>query len=78
MKPMRAAKKSDNLNKNYPILGFRISKNERDLFLKEFEMVLELLRDQPEYRRLNLKKNAVFLRALEIGIEQIKKKKALG
>jgi hypothetical protein len=59
-------------------LGFRIAKAERDDFLKEFENTLELLRGQPEYRRLNLKKNAVFLRALEIGLEQIKKRKSLG
>ncbi len=71
-------KKSDNINGNYPVLGFRVTKDERDLTLKEFENVLNLLRDQPEYRRLNLKKNAVFLRALEIGLEQIRRKKSLG
>lgn len=75
---MGIRKKSQDINGNYPILGFRITKNERDDFLEEFDQVLELLRQQPEYRRLNLKKNAVFLRALEIGIEQIKKRKTLG
>jgi hypothetical protein len=75
---MRSRKKSNDINGNYPILGFRIAKAERDDFLTEFENTLELLRDQPEYRRLNLKKNAVFLRALEIGLEQIKKRKSLG
>lgn len=75
---MAVAKKSDDINGNYPLLGFRVTKSERDLLLKQFEDALNLLRGQPEYRRLNLKKNAVFLRALEIGIEQIKKKKSLG
>lgn len=71
-------KKSDDINGNYPLLGFRVTKDEKALVLKEFEGALSLLRTQPEYRRLNLKKNAVFLRALEIGIEQIKKRKSLG
>lgn len=75
---MSAPKKSQDINGNYPILGFRIGKAERDDFLDEFENILELLRTQPEYRRINLKKNAVFLRALEIGLEQIKKRKSLG
>jgi len=75
---MGIRKKSNDINGNYPILGFRIAKAERDEFLNEFESVLELLHNQPEYRRINLKKNAVFLRALEIGIEQIKKRKSLG
>lgn len=75
---MGIRKKSNDINANYPILGYRITKDERDDFLSEFDAVLELLRSQPEYRRLNLKKNAVFLRALEIGIEQIKKRKSLG
>lgn len=75
---MAIVKKSDDINGNYPLLGFRVTKNEKDLVLKEFEKAIDLLRAQPEYRRLNLKKNAVFLRALEIGIEQIKKKKSLG
>lgn len=75
---MGIRKKSKDINGNYPILGFRITKDERDAFLAEFETTLELLRNQPEYRRINLKKNAVFLRALEIGIEQIKKRKSLG
>lgn len=75
---MAASKKSDDINRNYPLLGFRVTKTERDLVLKEFEDAIDLLRDQPQYRRLNLKKNAVFIRALEIGIEQIKKRKSLG
>lgn len=75
---MGIRKKSNDINANYPILGYRITKDERDGFLSEFDAVLELLRSQPEYRRINLKKNAVFLRALEIGIEQIKKRKSLG
>lgn len=75
---MGIRKKSNDINGNYPILGFRIAKAERDDFLNAFESVLELLHNQPEYRRINLKKNAVFLRALEIGIEQIKKRKSLG
>lgn len=75
---MGIRKKSNDINGNYPILGFRVAKVERDDFLNEFESVLELLHNQPEYRRINLKKNAVFLRALEIGIEQIKKRKSLG
>ncbi len=71
-------KKSSDINGNYPILGFRVAKAERDDFLNDFEGALELLRSQPEYRRINLKKNAVFLRALEIGIGEIKKRKSLG
>jgi hypothetical protein len=73
-----ALKKSAKINKNYPVLGFRVSKSERDELLVKFEKLIELLRDQPEYRRLNLKKNAVFLAALEFGIEHIAKKKTLG
>lgn len=75
---MGVQKKSQDINGNYPILGFRVGKTERDDFLDEFEAILEVLRTQPEYRRINLKKNAVFLRALEIGLEQIKKRKSLG
>lgn len=75
---MGIQKKSSDINGNYPILGFRITKDERDAFLGDFESTLEILRGQPEYRRINLKKNAVFLRALEIGIEHIKKRKSLG
>lgn len=75
---MAITRKSDDINGNYPLLGFRVTKSEKDLVLKEFENAINLLRSQPEYRRLNLKKNAVFLRALEIGIEQIKKRKSLG
>ena len=70
-------KKSEAINKNYPVLGFRVAKADRDAFLVEFEQLLSLLRNQPEYRRINLKKNAVFLRALELGIRQLKKKKTL-
>lgn len=75
---MGTRRKSDDINGNFPILGFRIAKDERAVFLAEFEAVLGLLGSQPEYRRVNLKKNAVFLRALEIGIEQIKRRKSLG
>lgn len=75
---MALRKKSNDINGNYPLLGFRVAKTEKSLVLKEFEGVIDLLRDQPEYRCLNLKKNAVFLRALEIGIEHIKKRKSLG
>jgi hypothetical protein len=75
---MKKQKKSDDINGNYPVLGYRVTKDERDAFLKQFDMALETLRSQPEYRRVNLKKNAVFLRALELGIEQIRKKKTLG
>lgn len=75
---MGIRKKSNDINGNYPILGFRVAKTEKDSFLGDFEAVLEILRHQPEYRRINLKKNAVFLRALEIGLEQIKKRKSLG
>lgn len=74
---MGARKKGSDINRNYPILGFRVAKAETEDFLREFETVLELLHEQPEYRRINLKKNAVFLRALEIGLEQIKKRKSL-
>lgn len=73
----KIAKKSSNINANYPILGFRIAKSEKAAILVEFESVLKLLSQQPEYRRINLKKNAVFIRALELGIEQIKKRKSL-
>jgi hypothetical protein len=76
--PMGARRKSDDINGNYPLLGFRVTKDEKDSFIKEFEMALSILSSQPEYRRINLKKNAVFLRALELGLEQIKKKKSLG
>ncbi len=75
---MGTRKKSNDINANYPILGFRIARAEKIDFLDEFETTIELLRNQPEYRRVNLKKNAVFLRALEIGLEQIKKRKSLG
>jgi hypothetical protein len=75
---MGMPKKSNDINGNYPILGFRVTKAERDEFLSDFETALVLLQNQPEYRRINLKKNAVFLRALEIGIDQIKKRKSLG
>lgn len=71
-------KKSEAINKNYPVLGFRVAKADRDDLLVEFEELLSTLRNQPEYRRVNLKKNAVFLRALELGIGQLKKKKTLG
>lgn len=73
-----AVKKSEKINKNYPVLGFRVSRAERDELLGKFEELIELLRGQPEYRRVNLKKNAVFLAALEFGIEHIAKKKSLG
>lgn len=75
---MPTKRKSDDINGNYPILGFRVGRDERDSFAKELELTIDLLRSQPEYRRINLKKNAVFLRALELGIEQIKKRKSLG
>lgn len=75
---MGIRKKSSDINGNYPILGFRVAKAERDDFISDFENALEILRNQPEYRRINLKKNAVFLRALEIGLEQIKKRRSLG
>jgi len=74
---MKTRKKSGDINTNYPILGCRIAKDERTSFLTEFESVMDLLNSQPEYRRIRLKKNAVFLRALEIGLEQIKKRKSL-
>lgn len=75
---MGVRRKSDDINGNYPILGFRVTKGEKDSFIREFEQAIDLLKDQPEYRRINLKKNAVFLRALELGLEQIKKRKSLG
>jgi len=74
---MPIKRKSDDINGNYPILGFRVTKDERDAFIQEFETALNLLNNQPEYRRINLKKNAVFLRALELGLEQIRKRKSL-
>lgn len=70
-------KKSADINANYPMLGYRVAKEEKQSFVSEFESVLTLLKAQPEYRRINLKKNAVFLRALELGLEQIKKRKNL-
>ncbi len=75
---MGTRRKSDDINGNYPILGFRVTKDEKNSFIKEFEQAIEILHNQPEYRRINLKKNAIFLRALELGLEQIKKKKSLG
>ncbi|MGE3760066.1 MAG: hypothetical protein AB7H97_20035 [Pseudobdellovibrionaceae bacterium] len=75
---MAAKKKSNNINKNYPVLGYRVTKAERDEFIARFEALVDLLREQPEYRRINLKKNAVFLAALDFGIEHFTKKKSLG
>jgi hypothetical protein len=75
---MGSPKKSDDINRNYPMLGFRVARSEKNLFTKDFEALLTLLGGLPEYRRVKLKKNAVFIRALEIGLEQIKKKKSLG
>ena len=75
---MESPKKSADINANYPVLGFRVTKDEKDVIMEEFELALELLKRQPEYKRINLKKNAVFLRALELGLEQIKKRKTLG
>lgn len=75
---MSTKRKSDDINRNYPILGFRVSKTDKETFLKDFENALDLLRLQPQYQPIQLKKNAVFLRALELGIEQIKKRKSLG
>lgn len=75
---MGVRRKSDDINGNYPILGFRVTKDEKDSFIKEFELAIDILRAQPEYRRINLKKNAVFLRALELGLNHIKKRKSLG
>lgn len=71
-------KKSDKINKNYPVLGFRVAKADRDDLLGQFDALLALLRTRPEYRHVNLKKNAVFRRALEVGIDHIKKKRTLG
>lgn len=75
---MKTVKKSDKVSKNYPVLGFRVAKAERDELLGQFEDLLNLLRTLPEYRRVNLKKNAVFMRVLEVGIEVLKKKRTLG
>lgn len=75
---MKERKKSSDINGNYPLLGYRIAKDEKEAFLSEFESVLAVLSAQPEYRRMNIKKNAVFLRALELGLELIKKRKSLG
>lgn len=75
---MGKRKKSSDINGNYPVLGFRIAKAEKTAFMVEFNAVLDLLNSQPGYRRVNLKKNAVYLRALEIGLEHIKKRKSLG
>lgn len=72
-----AAKKSDDINKNYPVLGFRVSKADREEVIRKFDELIKRLRNQPEYRRVNLKKNAVFLAALEFGIEHISKKMSL-
>lgn len=74
---MAEGKKSDNINKNYPLVGFRVSKSEKTEILSQFEDLIEVLSNLPEYRRVNLKKNAVFLRALEVGIETLKKRKSL-
>ncbi len=71
-------KKSDNLSKNYPVLGFRVAKSDRDDLIEQFEDLLKILRTMPEYRRVNLKKNAVFMRVLEVGIDHLKKKRTLG
>lgn len=75
---MGIRRKSDNINKNYPVLGFRVGRAEKDDFLRSFDAAIEILNSMPEYRRVNLKKNAVFLRALELGLEEIKKRKSLG
>jgi len=75
---MSSPKKSDDINRNYPMLGFRVTRSEKNLFTKDFEALLTVLSSLPEYRRVKLKKNAVFIRALELGLEQIKKKKSLG
>jgi hypothetical protein len=55
-----------------------VAKADREEMLGQFDELLNVLRACPEYRRLNLKKNAVFMRALEVGIEYLKKKKTLG
>lgn len=75
---MGTRRKSDDINKNYPVLGFRVQRADRDAMLKNFDVAIDLLRSMPEYRRVNLKKNAVFIRALELGLEQISKRKTLG
>lgn len=75
--PPERKKKSIDINANYPILGFRVSRDEKDAFVDEFEAILTLLSNQPEYRRIKLKKNSVFLRALELGFEQLRKRKSL-
>ncbi|AGH95356.1 hypothetical protein [Pseudobdellovibrio exovorus] len=75
---MRSKKKSDDINKHYPLLGFRVTKADKAAFSKNFTELIDKLQSQPEYKFVNLKKNAVFLRALELGIEQIKRKKSLG
>lgn len=75
---MKRTKKSDNINKNYPVLGFRVAKAERNEFVKEFNKLLEGLDALPEYRRVKLKKNALFLWILELGMEELKKQKLDG
>lgn len=73
----RPNKKSADINKHYPLLGYRVSRAEKNAFSKNFDELIDKLQKQPEYRFVNLKKNVVFLRALELGLNQIHKKKSL-
>lgn len=75
---MSSDKKSADINKHYPLLGFRVSKAEKLAFTKNLNQLIDKLQTQPEYRFVNLKKNAVFLRALELGLAHINRKKSLG
>ena len=69
--PMKSDKKKK--PNDYPLLSFRVSKEEKELLINEVEKVAELLNKKRDQDERVIRGNHVFVEALKIGLKVIRK-----
>lgn len=69
--------KSEDINKNYPMFGYRFEKPIKKELEEKFFALVELFESLPQYKNIKINRNTIFRRIIEEGIEILKKKKSL-
>ena len=71
------AKKSDDINKHYPMMGYRVKSDTKEAVERLLDRAISAIKNQSDSLVSEEKRNKVFVRALELGLNEIIKKKSL-
>lgn len=66
-------KKSDDINGNYPLVGWRLQKEEAEKLMKQFKDVERIWNKSKAAPESGYKRNGLFYKALMIGLAEMKK-----